>query len=97
MISTKNIREKKGLSKGILDTTAVAEVAQILSFVNFAWRYKWAMRLELTGIKKYWRCARQVELKLDWLLAIFVRNLYRIDNNKKLTESIKTKQVIDSE
>ena len=26
-----------------------------------------AKELGLTGIKKYWRCAWQVEIELDWL------------------------------
>ena len=26
-----------------------------------------AKKLGLTGIKKYWRCASQVEIELDWL------------------------------
>lgn len=43
---------------------------------NDAERYKWVMsntnldaakKWRLTGIKKYWRCAGQGEIELDWL------------------------------
>ena len=64
------------LLESIADTTVPAEVAQVLNFVNFAVRYNWAMsdanldiakKLGLTDIKKYWRCASQVEIELEEL------------------------------
>ena len=74
VIITEKAREKERLSKGIADTIPPAKVAQALSPVDFAGRYMWAMnnadldaakKLGLNGIKKYWRCAKQVELELD--------------------------------
>ena len=53
---------KKTLSEGLVDITTSAEMAQALSSVNFAWRYKWAIsiidmdvakELGLTRVKKY--------------------------------------------
>ncbi len=69
-------QEKKMLLEGIVDTTMPAEVAGVSSLINLVGRYNWAMsdadldtakELGLTGIKKYWRRAGQVELELDWL------------------------------
>lgn len=54
----------------------LAEVAQVLSPINFVGKYKWAIsnanpdkakELVLTNIKKYWGCTGQVEIALDWL------------------------------
>ena len=62
MIISEKAREEEMLSKGIADTTVPAEVAQLLSLLDFARRYNWAMsnanldeikKLGLTGIKKY--------------------------------------------
>ena len=69
-------KEKKGLSEGITDTTASAEMARALSPVDLVGKYMWAIsnanmdaanKLGLTGIKKYWRRAGQDEMELDWL------------------------------
>ena len=60
--------------KDISDITTQTEVVQVLSFMNFAGRYIWAMNnadldtikiLGLTSIKKYLKHAGQVKLKLD--------------------------------
>ena len=76
VIIEEKAREKEGLSEGIADTTAPAEVARASSPVDLAGKYMWAMsiadmdaakELGLTGIKKYWRRAGQVEMELDWL------------------------------
>ena len=62
MIITKMVREKKGVSKNIANTTAPAKMAQRLNLVNFAERYIWAInnanldafkKLGITNIKKY--------------------------------------------
>ncbi len=59
--------------------------------------------LELTGIKKYWRCAGQVEMGLDWLydripaLPIFVRHSCKIYNNKEVGQNMSVRQDIDPE
>ena len=58
-----------------------------------------AKELNLTGIKKYWVS----EIKLDWLydqilvLATFVRYLYKMYNNEKVTKNRKVRQDMDSE
>ena len=66
VIIEEKVREKEGLSEGIADTTAPAEVARASSPVDLAGKYMWAMsnadmdaakELGLTGIKKYWRHA----------------------------------------
>ena len=67
-------REREKLLRGITEITMQAEVAQALSLIDLALKYKWAMsnadldiirELKLTGIKKYWRRIGQVEMKLD--------------------------------
>ena len=102
-------REKKELSRSIVDTIAPAEVAWALSPVNLAGRYTWAIsnadldeanELGLTGIKKYWWRTGQVEMELDWLydwipaLATFVKYLCRRYDNKEVTENMKVRQDI---
>ena len=60
-----------------------------------------AKKLGLTGIKKYWKCARQVEIKLDWLhkqilsLATFMRHSYKVYNNEKVIVNMNARQDID--
>ena len=60
-----------------------------------------AKELGLTGIKKYWRYAGQIELELDWLndwipaFSIFVKYSYRVDNNKEIIKCMKARQNID--
>lgn len=83
-----------------MNTITQAKMAQTSSLVNITGRYKQkinnidlnaAKKLGLTGVKKYQRCIGQFEIKLDWLynqilvLAIFVRHLYRIYGNNKVT------------
>lgn len=118
IIATKNIiilgrvRKKEKLSKNITETTTLAEMPWVSSYINFAWRYRWSMsnvnldvvkKLKLTGIEKYWKCASQVEMELDWLhnwifaLATFVRHSRGLYNNEKLTKNMKIRQNIDSE
>ncbi len=76
VIISEKAREEKMLPESITDTTAPAEVARVLTPVDLARRYNWAMsnadldvakELGLTGIKKYWRRTGQVEMELDWL------------------------------
>ena len=43
MIFEKKARQKEGLSKGIADTTALAEVTQVSVPINLAWKYMWAI------------------------------------------------------
>lgn len=105
-------QKKEGLLKFVVGTTALAEVAQPLSLINLAKKYIKIMsnvdlniveELGLTSIKKYWKYAKQIKIKLDWLyyqiltLAIFIKYLHKIDNNKKITENINARQNIDLE
>ena len=100
------------LSKGIANITAPAEVAQVLSFIDLAGRYNWAMsnidldvtkKLGLSGIKKYWRYVSQVEIELNWLydwiliLATFIRHSCRVYDNKKVGQNMSIRQNIDPE
>lgn len=88
MIISEKIKEKKKLFEKITDTTTLAKMPQVSSFVNLARRYIWAIsnadldldkKLGLTGIKKYWKYIKQVKLELnclhDWIsaMAIFVK------------------------
>ena len=43
MIILEKVREKEKLSKGIIDTTALAEVTRISSFYGFARKYIWVI------------------------------------------------------
>lgn len=60
-----------------------------------------AKKLELTSVKKYWKYTKQVRKKVNWLydlilvLAIFVKYLSKIYDNKKVIENMKMKQNID--
>lgn len=74
VIISKKVREEKILLKDIANTIAPAKVAQVLGFIDFIRKYNWAMsdadlnttkELGLTGIKKYYRYAGQVKIKLD--------------------------------
>ncbi len=93
VIILEKAREDKMLSESIADTTAPAEVGRVSSPVDLVGRYNWAMsdadldaakELGLTGIKKYWRRAGQVEMQLEWLhdwipvLTTFVRHSRRV-------------------
>lgn len=74
IIILKKAKDQK-LSKRFLDTTTLAEVAQVLSLVDFAWIYIWAIsnvnmdiakKLGLIEVKKYRKHTSQVEMKFDW-------------------------------
>ena len=112
MIISEKAKEEETLWKGIINTIVPVQITQILSFVDLARRYNWAIsnanldaakKLGLTGIKKYWRRTGQIEIELDWLydwipiLATFVRHLYRVYNNKKVGQNMSVRQNINSE
>ena len=70
----KKVIEKEKILKNITDITALAQLAQTLSFINFALKYKYvkknidldiAKKLELTEVEKYWKYISKVEIKLD--------------------------------
>ncbi len=62
-----------------------------------------AKELELTGIKKYWRRACQVEMELEWLhdwipaLAIFVRHSRRVYDNEEVGQNMSVRREIELE
>ena len=62
-----------------------------------------AKKLGLTGIKKYWRRTRQVEIELDrlhdWIpaLEIFVRHSCKVYDNEEVTLNMNARQDIDPE
>ncbi len=112
VIISEKAREEEMLSEGIADKTVPAEVARVSSLVDLAGRYNWAMsnadmdaakELGLTGIKKYWRRADQVEMKLDWLhdsipaLATFVKHSYRVYDNEEVGQNMSLRRDIDPE
>ena len=105
-------KEKEELLEGIADTTAPAKMAQASSSIDLAGKYIWAMNnanmdaakeLRLTSIMKYWRRARQVEMKFDWLhdwclvLVTFVKHSRSIYNNEEVTQNMNARQDIDPE
>ena len=110
VIIEEKAREKERLLEGIADITAPVEVVQALSPVDLARKYIWAMsnsnmdaaeKLGLTGIKKYWRRAGQVEMELDWLhdwipaLATFVRHSHSLYDNEEVTQNMNARRDID--
>ena len=112
MIILEKAREKKMLSESTANTTVSAEVAWVLSPINFAGRYNWtisntdldtAKELGLISIKKYWRYASKVAIELDWLhdwilaLATFIKYSRRVYNNKKVHQNMIVRQNIDPE
>lgn len=75
IIILEKAKEKKKLSKNFINITIVVKMTQILSLVDFAQKYRWAMnkadideakKLRLTGIKKYQRRIDQVEIEWNW-------------------------------
>lgn len=62
MIFLEKAKDKKRLLESIADITLLAEIAQVLNFINLRERYIWIMsnanlnaikELKLTGIQKY--------------------------------------------
>ncbi len=62
-----------------------------------------AKELGLTGIKKYWRRAAQVEMELDWLhdwipaLATFVRHSQKVYDNEEVGQNMSVRRDINPE
>ena len=93
------------------DKIAKADVARTSSPIDLDGKYMWAMSnidinvardLGLTGIKKHWRLANQIEkevdrLHKDWILALatFVKHSRKTNNNKEVTEKMKIRRDID--
>ncbi len=112
VIISEKAREEEILPEGVANTTAPAEVARVSSPVDLAGRYNWAIsvvdldavkELGLTGIKKYWRRAGQVEMELDWLhdwilaLATFVRHSRSVYDNEEVGQNMSVRRDTDPE
>ena len=93
------------------DKIAQAEVARTSSPMDLDGKYMWAMSnvdidaardLGLTGIKKHWRLAGQIEKEVDglykdWIpaLAAFVKHSQKTNDNEEVTENMKIRRDID--
>ena len=93
------------------DKIAQAEVARTSNTMDLDGKYIWAMSnvdidaardLGLTGIKKHWRLAGQIEkevdgLHKDWIpaLAAFVKHSRKTNDNEEVTENMKIRRDID--
>ena len=91
---------------------SLAEVGKTSSPMDLDSQYIWAISnididaardLGLTGIKKHWRLAGQIEkevnrLHRDWIpaLAAFVKHSRKTHDNEKVIENIKIKRDINS-
>ncbi len=99
--------------ENLLDKTAMAEVAKVSSVIDLGSKYSWAISdadidvardLGLTGIKKYWRCAGQIQAEVDWLhkdwipaLGAFVKHSRRTHDNKEVTKNMSIRREVDPE
>ncbi len=110
-----SVAERDGelLAMENVDKTAIAEVAKVSSAIDLGSKHTWeisnadidvAEDLGLTGMKKYWRRASQIQeevdlLHKDWILALgaFVKHSRRTHNNKEVTENMIIRREIDSE
>ena len=112
VVISKKAREKEGqLVVRNADKIAQAEVARTSSPMDLDGKYMWVMSnvdidaardLELTGIKKHWRLAGQIEkevdgLHKDWIpaLAAFVKHSRKMNDNEEVTENMKIRRDID--
>ena len=93
------------------DKIALAEVGRTSSPMDLDGKYMWAINnvdidaardLGLTGIKKHWRLASQIEkevngLHRDWIpaLAAFVKHSQKTHDNEEITENMKIRRDID--
>ena len=93
VIILEKAKGEKELSQSIANRSGSTKIDQVLSLVNLAKKYLWAIsnvnlniteKLELISINKYLRHAKHVEIELDWLydwmsvLATFMRHLNRV-------------------
>ena len=112
VIISKRVLEKEGqlvMRNG--DKIALVEIGKTLSPIDLDGKYIWAISnhdidaardLKLTGIKKYWKFAGQIEKEVnglykDWIPALttFVRHFRKRHDNKKVTENMKIQGDID--
>ena len=75
-MTKRGIENKELLAIENADKIAMAEVVKVLSTIDLRSKHSWAISnvnmditedLGLTGIKKYWKCAGQIQDKVDWL------------------------------
>lgn len=113
------VTAKKGRENGRplaienVDKTAMAEVAKVSSAINLGNKYSQiisnadidtARYLRPTGIKKYWKCASQIqdkidELHKDWILIlrVFIKHSWRMYDNKEVIKNMMIRHKIDPE
>ena len=111
IISKKALEKEEQLVVRNADKIALAEVGRMSSPIDLDGKYMWAINnvnidanrdLGLTGIKKHWRLAGQIEkevngLHRDWIptLAAFVKHSWKTHDNEEVTENIKIRRDID--
>lgn len=60
-------------------------------------------KLELTRLKKYWTCADQVKIELDWLqdwipaFATYLKHLPKVYDNEEVIQNMSVGRDIDPE
>lgn len=76
ILAKKDKKDKKSLAIENIDKTAKAKVAKVSNAIHLDSKYSWAISnsdmdaakdLKLTEIKKYLKCAGQIQDKMDWL------------------------------
>ena len=103
---------KELLAMENVNKTAMAEMTKVSSPIDLGSKYSGticnadmdiARDLRLIDIKKYGRCAGQIQDKVDWLykdwilaLGTFVKHSQKIHNNKKVTKNMIIRREIDS-
>ena len=112
VIISKKALEKEGqLVVRNADKIALAEVRSALSLMDLDGKYMWAISnvdidaardLGLTGIKKHWRLAGQIEKEVNGLyrdcipaLVAFVKHFRKTHDNEEVTENMKIRRDID--
>ena len=111
IISKKALEKEEQLVVRNADKIALAEVGKTSSPIDLNGKYMWAISnididaardLGLTGIKKHWRLAGQIEkevngLHRDWIpaLAAFVKHSRKTHDNEEVTENMKIRRDID--
>ena len=113
VIISKRALEKEGqLVVKNADKIVLAKVRRTSSLMDLDGKYIWAISnvdidaardLGLTGMKKHWRLAGQIEkevngLHRDWIpaLAAFVKHSRKTPDNEEVTENMKIRRDIDS-
>ena len=96
-----------------VDKTAIIKVAKVSSTIDLGSKHSWVISnadmdvagdLGLTGMKKYWKHAGQIQNKVDWLhkdqifaLGVFVKHSRRTHDNEEVTKNMIIRREIDSE